>query len=78
MKVQTILLENNEDRKFYEGIIEGILASYNIYSYATDMYTSKYIYYQFICNETTKDEILTILTKKFIKYKIAKTKIELN
>ena len=78
MKVQTILLENNEDRKFYEGIIEGILASYSIYSYATDMYTSKYIYYQFICTETTMNEILNILTKKYIKYKVANTKIEIN
>ena len=78
MKVQTILFENNEDRKYYEGILEGILASYNIDTFATDMFTSKYVYYQFICTETTMKEILNILTKKYIKYKVAKIKIEMN
>ena len=78
MKVQTILLENNEDRKYYEGILEGILATRKINEFATDMYTSKYVYYQFICTELEIENIIKILKEKFVKHKIAKTKIELN
>lgn len=76
MKVRVIMLDKNDDIEFSRGILEGILAAYNITEFVNEEYTPRREYYQFITTDDVMEKILEILKKKNVRHKEANIKIE--
>ena len=77
MKTRVILIENNDDINYAEGLMQGILEANNIKEYVIENFTERLIQYQFIATDEKYMEIINILKRKFVKYREAKIEIKL-
>lgn len=78
MIARIILIENNNDKDYSKGFMEGLLNAYKINEYELSYYTDRYIKFIFITDMTRYSEIVKCLDAKFIKYKQAILELKFN